>query len=324
MSKKKLIIGEQEFFRFMTIMLAGAYIAGVISITIIFTIFIRANYLSLDEHHEQVAALHAVIYELENNNREAVITLAEQDKILSSVINSYKELETTVGHHIGHAIDNDMTDFVAVARNLEGQITFLDHYTVERHTQMETQIKELQVASMNYTVSSLYNRGTTGRGFKDYVLTEPCNLTPAQLAEGIKIAATKAHVSDEKLSQYAAEFLDAEKEYGVNALYLAAHASLESNWGKSNFAVNRYNFFGYGAYDSNPNNAHRYVSAAHGIMTVTEKIKADYLTEGGRYYKGPTLTGMNIRYATDPQWAFKISDRMKRIISSITPVTTGD
>jgi beta-N-acetylglucosaminidase len=68
-------------------------------------------------------------------------------------------------------------------------------------------------------------------------------------------------------------FVDAANKYGLNEVYFLAHANLESAWGTSNFAKGSYydgvrkidgktypagtyyNFWGIGAYDSNPNNA---------------------------------------------------------------------
>lgn len=51
-------------------------------------------------------------------------------------------------------------------------------------------------------------------------------------------------------------FATACKRYNLNEIYLIAHAFLESGYGKSNFASGRYgiyNYFGIGAFDSNPN-----------------------------------------------------------------------
>ena len=55
-----------------------------------------------------------------------------------------------------------------------------------------------------------------------------------------------------KLHGLGAAFVKAEKEKGVNALYMLGLACLESNYGRSNFAVERNNLYGWCAYDSNP------------------------------------------------------------------------
>ena len=47
-------------------------------------------------------------------------------------------------------------------------------------------------------------------------------------------------------------FIDAGKTYGVNALYLAAHAIHESAFGTSDIALGKNNLFGFGSYDASP------------------------------------------------------------------------
>lgn len=97
-----------------------------------------------------------------------------------------------------------------------------------------------------------------------------------------------------------------EKE-GVNGVYFAALTALESGWGKSAIARNKNNLWGYGAADSNPYGlAHSYSSITEGAVTVARNIKADYLTQGGKYYNSPSIYGVNVRYSSDPQWAWKI------------------
>ena len=75
------------------------------------------------------------------------------------------------------------------------------------------------------------------------------------------------------------------------------------------------NLFGYGAYDSNPyGGAYSFGTYAEGIDLVARMLVKYYLNpagtiiyEGevasGSYYNGPTLTGVNTRYASDPNWA---------------------
>jgi len=104
-------------------------------------------------------------------------------------------------------------------------------------------------------------------------------------------------------------FLRAERRTGVNARYLIAHAMLESGWGTSDIARYKHNLFGYGAYDRDPwRYASRFRTYEQGIIAVAEKIRARYLTPGGRWWYGfTTLRGMNRYYASDVRWADKIA-----------------
>ncbi|WP_407046393.1 glucosaminidase domain-containing protein [Staphylococcus pseudintermedius] len=64
-------------------------------------------------------------------------------------------------------------------------------------------------------------------------------------------------------------FADGCKKYGVNEIYLIAHAFLESANGTSFFASGRtgvYNYFGIGAFDNNPTtqwNSHAVMDGHH-------------------------------------------------------------
>ncbi len=62
-------------------------------------------------------------------------------------------------------------------------------------------------------------------------------------------------------------YLEAQSLYGVNAAMELAFANHESAYGKSNFAVDDNNFFGVGAFDSNPSLAASYTGAQIGILS---------------------------------------------------------
>ncbi len=100
----------------------------------------------------------------------------------------------------------------------------------------------------------------------------------------------------------------------MNALYLAAHAAWETGWGDSRIFKDKNNAFGYGAYDSSPyESAYTFASASDCINYAANKIKDSYLTQGGKYYNGPTLQGMNVEYAQDKAWAEGIASIMLKI-----------
>lgn len=84
-------------------------------------------------------------------------------------------------------------------------------------------------------------------------------------------------------------FAEACKKNNINEIYLIAHAFLESGYGTSNFASGRYgayNYFGIGAYDSNPNYAMTFArnkgwtSPAKAIMGGASFVRKDYINKG--------------------------------------------
>jgi len=152
---------------------------------------------------------------------------------------------------------------------------------------------KVTIASKQITVDDYLN----------YDLTEPSNVSAEDIDE---------YLNDTNLEGLGAAFLDAELKYDVNAKYLMAHAIHESNWGRSKIASDKYNIFGFKAYDANPyENAKTYSSYEESIDLTARFIAKNYLNEDGKYYNGSTLKGMNIYYASSNEWSYKIAKIMK-------------
>jgi hypothetical protein len=104
-------------------------------------------------------------------------------------------------------------------------------------------------------------------------------------------------------------FAKAEKDTGVNAQYLLAHAIHESGWGTSSIYKEKHNLFGISAFDRSPGeSATTFKDDADCIDYMAHFVKRDYLSPNGRYFEGATLKGMNVHYATDKGWAEKIAN----------------
>ena len=89
--------------------------------------------------------------------------------------------------------------------------------------------------------------------------------------------------------------------------------------GTSAIAQDKHNLFGYGADDANPyGDAVTFSSFNACIQFVAGKVATNYLSPGGAFYHGPTLRGMNVDYASDPNWAEKIAS----IADTIPPLAT--
>ena len=109
-------------------------------------------------------------------------------------------------------------------------------------------------------------------------------------------------------------FMQAEHAFHVSARYFVAHAILESDWGNSAIAQDKHNLFGFGADDANPyKDAKSFPSFDACIQYVAQFIQVHYLAPNGSYYHGPTLRGMNVDYASDPNWADKIASIARTI-----------
>ncbi|HDR7671509.1 S-layer protein / peptidoglycan endo-beta-N-acetylglucosaminidase [Bacillus cereus] len=149
----------------------------------------------------------------------------------------------------------------------------------------------------------------TATSYEDLNLTVASKITAQEIDSFI----AKYH-SDSPLVGHGQDFINAQNQYGVNAHYLAAHAILESGYGKSEIAYQKHNLFGLRAYDGDPFKYAKYLPAyGDSIAYNANYVRERYLEESGMHYNGPTLAGMNVKYASDKGWAKKIAGIMERM-----------
>ena len=85
---------------------------------------------------------------------------------------------------------------------------------------------------------------------------------------------------------------------------------------------NKRNLFGYGSFDRDPYNlSYDFDGYGAGIEQVARAFVRNYINVEGTevadqtakasYYYGPTLSGINVKYASDPNWADKVYKHMK-------------
>lgn len=76
-------------------------------------------------------------------------------------------------------------------------------------------------------------------------------------------------------------FIEASKKSGLDPIYIFAHASWESDYGRSYLARDRGNYFGINAIDANPNAAHHMGNTMYdGIVNGAVWISKNYYQEG--------------------------------------------
>lgn len=124
-------------------------------------------------------------------------------------------------------------------------------------------------------------------------------------------------------------FYNMEKKYNINGLFLASMAIHESGWGTSQIANDKKNLFGYGSYDNTPyESSFEFTDYSEGIETVAKSLVKYYLnpsgtkiydgeTAAGWYYNGPTLSGVNTRYASDQDWHTKVYNYMELLYNRL-------
>ncbi len=120
-----------------------------------------------------------------------------------------------------------------------------------------------------------------------------------------------------------------EEQYKINGVFVAAVGIHESAWGTSKIAKDKNNLFGYGAYDSNPyHGAYEFSNYSESIDLIARVFVKYYIQPKGTsiyggekaegtYYNGPTLSGINIKYATDKNWANGVFQHMKYLYNKL-------
>ena len=178
--------------------------------------------------------------------------------------------------------------------------------------------KIIDIGTKKREVKSKKESNITNLDF-NMALNKPSGFTLEQFKKVLTDSKDKNKIF-EKNAEY---FYYIEKEYGINGIFVASIGIHESAWGTSKIAKNKYNLFGYGAYDSNPyNGAYKFENYSESIDLIARVLVKYYINPkgtdiydnqkaNGKYYNGNTLLGVNKKYATDKNWANCVYKYMK-------------
>ena len=151
---------------------------------------------------------------------------------------------------------------------------------------------------------------------------------------GLSLEQFKKVLTDDKdknkiFENNAEYFFYREEQYNINGIFVASIGIHESAWGTSRIAKNKYNLFGYGAYDSNPyNGAYTFSNYSESIDLLARVLVKYYLNPkgttiydgqvaSGKYYNGNTVSAVNVKYATDKNWANCVYKYMEYLYGKI-------
>lgn len=90
-------------------------------------------------------------------------------------------------------------------------------------------------------------------------------------------------------------YKQAEKEYGVNALFLIGLTAHESGWGKSRRATENNNLSGFSVYNDSSQGA-SFKTKFDCIMRTARLIKQDYLSKEGKHHRGASVAAVSKMY----------------------------
>ncbi len=170
-----------------------------------------------------------------------------------------------------------------------------------------------------------YESNSTNLSF-DIALNRPSGLSREQF----KKALTDSKDVNKIFQDNYEYFYYIEEQYNINGMFVAALGIHESAWGTSKLAKNKYNLFGYGAYDSNPyNGAYSFSSYSESIDLIARVLVKYYINPSGtsiydgqvasgKYYNGNTISGVNKKYATDKNWGNGVYKHMQYLYEKIS------
>ncbi len=160
----------------------------------------------------------------------------------------------------------------------------------------------------------------------DMEINKPSGLTRSDFT---KVLSGNENDVNQIFERNAGLFYDIEQKYNINGIFLASIGIHESNWGRSNISKDKKNLFGYGAYDSSPYaSSYTFESYEYGIELLAKVLTKYYINtpeteiyDGelalGTYYNGPTISGVNTRYASDPNWANRVFSIMTQLYEKL-------
>lgn len=104
------------------------------------------------------------------------------------------------------------------------------------------------------------------------------------------------------------------EEYQLNEIFFCGLISAESGW---NIASNHRNTYNYISLMAN-GKLIRYNSVEEGLRVAAQKLHNNYLTEGGCFYYGKTLSAVKTRFCPNSStWVNLVYGRMEQMIRNI-------
>lgn len=103
------------------------------------------------------------------------------------------------------------------------------------------------------------------------------------------------------------------EKYDINEIFFCGLISAESGW---NIASNHRKTHNYISLMVNRKLIH-YSSVEEGLEVAAKKLHVNYLTPGGRFYKGKTLEGVHTYFCPSDSWVGLVYGRMQQVMTAV-------
>ena len=147
-----------------------------------------------------------------------------------------------------------------------------------------------------------------GKGIENQDLASWSELTDEQIDAFIKKKRKDSPFTGAAINKAA-------KASGLDPRYILAHAAVESAWGTSNYGAKHHNYFGIGAFDSNPDNAINYGNSGMeaGLVNGAVWIRENYYDKGQTTIYKMRYNGGKHEYCTSNTWVNSIANIMDQM-----------
>ena len=252
--------------------------------------YIAGNNIYSGEIQFQHEEISASISEIKSNIIDIKNIKMDAEKEIEHISIVMEQVETEIHSNIDRGLIYQIVDN---AMTVYGIYEDTSHHEIVDYP--------IKLEAMNYIGSEFNKLNYYSNYFDIYDITRTSGLSEDQF---------NLILSGSNLDGMGYIFVNIEKEYEINGLFILSIAKQESGLGSSNMALTKNNLTGYMAYDANTGAARKFVDFEDCLMTTARLIKRDYLTEEGKYYHGKSIFSINIKYCSQIDWSIKLIDIM--------------
>ncbi len=231
-------------------------------------------------------------------------------------------------------VPEELTTAVSYFENVDGELIYysaLDSVSSSDYdvmdlgpasAEMEVGVKYYSTDDVTYYTSPYEDNQRAAVSYETYFMNLPFRSASSYTATDYKNYLKSKGYTDSEYYNETTAFTKAQSLENVNSLMIFSMANHESAYGRSTYAKACHNFFGRGAFDSDPDNAcqnYNYNTATDGVLAQSLFLQNGYFDIlDWRYsgtHAGNKASGMNVKYASDADWGKKIASHANMVDS---------
>lgn len=237
---------------------------------------------------------------------------AENQKVFVTKQRSHKKLRKEI---------SEMKDSVVFMEN--EKTSALSHFGVFQNTILYDRVKDVydsaisdkrsDIADVAKEKKSVKNQMKSLRKDPKDIVFDPQDVTKES---NISVKEMTSILEGTSLQKLAPAFVECEKKYGVNAIFLCGIAALESDWGNSRRAIEDNNYTGLGVYSDTAVGINSKTPEGN-IHATAQRLAEHYLKKDGMFYNGLSVFAVNTKYCVGCTWGMKVTNIGYRLMNKV-------